>query len=112
MRRLVRLALDPNGGVREDVAAQIVRGLSRSQLKQFLSSLRRELARRRVSVGMAGEAGAEVDAAMARRYPGRAVGINRDESLGAGMRLRAGDDIVDASVRGYIRDIIEKLEAP
>jgi F0F1-type ATP synthase delta subunit len=49
---------------------------------------------------------------MARRYPGRAVGINRDESLGAGMRLRAGDDIVDASVRGYIRDIIEKLEAP
>ena len=28
----------------------------------------------------------------------------------AGVRVRAGDDIIDASVRGYIRDIIEKLE--
>jgi len=26
------------------------------------------------------------------------------------VRVRAGDDIVDASVRGYIRNIIEKLE--
>lgn len=32
-----------------------------------------------------------------------------DEALGAGVKVSAGDDVVDASVQGYIREIIEEL---
>ena len=33
----------------------------------------------------------------------------KDEALGAGVKVSAGDDVVDASVHGYIREIIEEL---
>ena len=35
--------------------------------------------------------------------------MEKDESLGAGVKVSAGDDVVDASVNGYIREIIEEL---
>ncbi len=104
------MVLRPDGEVREEVAARIIGELSHSELKRFLTTLTRELARRRISVVMAGEPTAAVGASVAGRYPGREVDVARDEFLGAGVRVRAGDDIIDASIRGYIRGIIEKLE--
>jgi hypothetical protein len=110
MNRLARLILAPDGQVDEQDAASLLSGFTRAQLKAFLAALRRELLRRRVSVEVAGEAGPSVGAAMQGRYPGRAVEVLRQESLGGGVRVSAGDDIVDASIQGYIKGIIEKLE--
>jgi F0F1-type ATP synthase delta subunit len=110
VKRLVDLAFSPDGTVREEIAGRILRDLSRSELKRFLTTLTREMARRRVDVALAGKATAAVGSTVADRYPGREVEVTQDELLGAGVRVRAGDDIVDASIRGYIRGIIEKLE--
>jgi F0F1-type ATP synthase delta subunit len=110
VRRLIDLALGPDGEIREDIAAQVLQDLSRSDLKRFLSALRRELKQRRVFVTLAGSPSAGMEEAISGSYGGRALSVERDETMGAGVRVRAGDDIVDASVRGYIRDIIEKLE--
>ena len=109
MKRLVSLALTPEGDVKEGVAAMLLEHLSRSELKEFLAALRRELKRRHVYVSVAGEPGPTVSGAMAERFPGRALDVSRDDSLGGGVRGSAGDDIVDASMRGYIRQIIEEL---
>ncbi len=110
MKRLVELALGADGEIRGEIAERILRDLSRSELKRFLTTLTREMARRRVNVVIAGEPTSAVGASVALRYPGREVDVARDEFLGAGVRVRAGDDIIDASIRGYIRGIIEKLE--
>jgi hypothetical protein len=110
MDRLAKLALGADGQVDQETATALLAGFTRAQLKEFLAALRREIRRRRISVEVAGEPGASVSAAMAERYPGRAVEVSRQESLGGGVRLRAGDDIVDASIQGYIKGIIEKLE--
>ncbi len=110
MDRLARLLLASDGQVDEQAAASLLSGFTRAQLKAFLAALRREIVRRKVSVQVAGEPGASVAAAMAERYPGRAVEVVRQESLGGGVRISAGDDIVDASIQGYIKGIIEKLE--
>ncbi|HEY9593456.1 MAG TPA: hypothetical protein VHE79_03205 [Spirochaetia bacterium] len=110
MRRLVGLVLGDDGEIRDDVARRLLAELSRSELKRFNAALQRELARRRVSVVTAGEAPESVRRVVGERYPGREIDLARDEFLGAGLRVRAGDDIVDASIRGYIRGIIEKLE--
>jgi len=109
MNRLVSLALDDRGGVNEDVAARVLADLSRAELKKFLAALRLELKRRVVQVGVAGEAGGALDAAMGRTWPGRTWQVRKDEALGAGVKVSAGDDVVDASVHGYIREIIEEL---
>lgn len=110
MKRLIDILLGPNGEIREEIAERILRDLSRSELKRFLTTLKREMARRRVDVTLAGMATAAIGTSMTGRYPGREVEVAQDDFLGAGVRVRAGDDIFDASIRGYIRGIIEKLE--
>jgi hypothetical protein len=75
MNKLVSLVLGTDDQVKEDIAAQIVAGLSRSELKRFLAALRLEMRRRIVQVSLAGEAGAELDAALSRAYPGRQVDV-------------------------------------
>jgi F0F1-type ATP synthase delta subunit len=109
VKKLVSLALTPAGDVTDGIAAMLLERLSRSQLKEFLAALRRELKRRHVYVSVAGEPGSAVSGAVAERFPGRELDLSRDDSLGGGVRISAGDDIVDASMRGYIRQIIEEL---
>lgn len=57
MNKLVALVFGPDDQVKEDVAAQIIAGLSRSDLKRFLAAFRLELRRRIVQVVLAGEGG-------------------------------------------------------
>ena len=108
----LRLALGPDGEVNEEAASMLLEKASRPQLKRLLVALRQELKRRRVYVTVAGQPDASVAPAIGEQYPGRVIGVEQDESLGAGVRISAGDDIVDASIRGYIREIIGDLEAP
>jgi hypothetical protein len=107
-RTFVRSVLTPEGDVRDDVASLLLEEMSRSQLKSFAAALRRELGRRTVTVTIAGDAGA-ARSAVSRQYPGRPVAVADDPALGAGLQVQAGDDIVDASVRGIIRKIIAEL---
>ena len=109
MKRLVALVLTPQGDVRDEAASRLLELLSRSQLKEFLAALLRELKRRQVHATLAGAADAEVSTSLAKSYPGRELTVAQDASLGGGVRVSAGDDIVDASMRGYIREIIEEL---
>jgi hypothetical protein len=108
VRRLVRGAFSADGTVHDDVAALLLQLSSRVQLKAFLAAMRREQKKRSVSVQIDGEQ-APTLLAVEERYPGRPVDIAADPTLGAGLRVRAGDDIVDASVRGIIRKIIAEL---
>jgi hypothetical protein len=109
MKRLVALALSPDGQVNDEVASELLSQLSRSDLKRFLAAFRLELKKRVVLVSLAGRPGARLDETIARAWPGRRLDVETDEALGAGVKVSAGDDIVDASVHGYIREIIEEL---
>jgi len=106
----LRLALTADGGVNDEVAAILLDQLTRPQLKRFLVALRQDLKRRRVYVTVAGTPDASVAPAVGEQYPGRDIGVEQDETLGGGVRISAGDDIMDASIRGYIREIIGDLE--
>ena len=108
MKKLAALLLGPAGEIRDDLAAEALGALSRSALKGLRADLRRHIARGHVSVSIAG-AEQSTRETVRTRYPGRTVDLGADESLGAGLRVRAGDDIMDASVHGYIKNIIEKL---
>jgi len=109
MKRLVALALAPDGQVNDEVASLLLSQLSRSDLKKFLAALRIELRKRVVQVAVAGRPGQALEQAVARVWPGRRLDVETDDSLGAGVKVSAGDDIMDASVQGYIREMIEEL---
>jgi hypothetical protein len=111
VKKLVALVMSPDGQVNDSAAADILAGLSRSDLKRFLAALRTELKKRVVQVNVAGRKGSAMEQTISRIYPGRRLDVETDETLGAGVKVSAGDDIVDASVHGYIREIIEELES-
>ncbi len=109
MNKLARLTFTEDGRINEEIAAFALQNLSRSQLKSYLSALRREMRRRRVYVALSGGTESEVSSQVGEQYPGKELSISRDDGLGAGVRVSAGDDIVDASVKGYLRELLEEI---
>jgi F0F1-type ATP synthase delta subunit len=109
VNRLAQLTFTPEGEVNQEVASLVLENLTRSQLKFYLSALRREMRRRRVYVALSGGKESEVSGTISERYPGRELSISREDGLGAGVKVSAGDDIVDASVQGYLKELLEEI---
>jgi hypothetical protein len=109
MNRLATLSFTTDGEINEAVASWALEALTRSQLKEYLAALRREMRRRRVYVALSGGVERDVSGAIGERYPGRELAVVRDEGLGAGVKISAGDDIVDASVLGYLKGLLEEI---
>jgi hypothetical protein len=111
MRRLAKATLTAGGEVVENVADLIVGNLTRSKLKEYLSALRREIARRRVLVSVSGPADRGFRDELERRFTGRQTIISGDDTLGGGIRVRSGDDLMDASIKGLVTETIDRLKA-
>jgi len=103
LRRMARALLDAPGGVSEDTARELLAGLTRSDLKALLSALRGENARRSVRVSVAAPADRPAAEDLASLYEGRTLEVSTDPSLGSGILVSAGDNVLDASVMGMIR---------
>ena len=106
---LARASLAEDGTVDQRIAEYILRSLPRSELKEYLAALRRELRRRRVDVSLTGPGEEPLRQELGRTFSGRELVISRDDALGGGVKVRTGDDIIDASAQGYVRQLIGKL---
>lgn len=60
-------------------------------------------------MALSGGTESEVSGAMSERYPGKELAVYRDDGLGAGVKISAGDDIVDASVKGYLKELLGEI---
>lgn len=98
--------------VNEEVASYVLDQLARSQLKDYLFELRAEVARGIVSASVSGGARGPVESGLGRRFGDKQALVSIDESLGAGLIVTAGNDRLDASIKGLFRQTIEKLRKP
>ena len=119
-KKLVELSKD-NGVVTEAKVGEVLAGLKQVQhrqplrvLKTFLSYLRRELALQTAVVSTPASLSAdslkEIEANFTKIYgrPIRAV-TQQDTSLIAGVRVRVGDDVYDASIAGRLQRLAENV---
>lgn len=119
-KKLVELSKD-NGVVTESKVVEVLSGLQQVQhrhhltvLKTFLNYLRREVALQTAVVstpaGLSDDALAAIEAQFSRLYnrPVNAV-TKQDTSLIAGVRVRVGDDVYDASVAGRLQRLAESV---
>ena len=60
-------------------------------------------------VALSGGSEADVGGEIGGRFPDRELSITRDDALAAGVKVSAGDDIMDASVTGYLKDLLGKI---
>ena len=119
-KKLVELSKD-NGVVTEAKVTEVLAGLKQVQhrhhlmvLKTFLSYLRREVALQTAVVAtpsaLSDAALKEIEANYTKLY-GRPISAvtNQDTSLIAGVRVRVGDDVYDASVSGRLQRLAENV---
>lgn len=120
-KKLVELSKDDQGVVTEAKVADLLAGLRQvavrnrlSVLKCYLNYLRREVALQTAVVFTPSELSAEALQAIAATYsalynrPVSAV-AKSDPSLIAGVRVRVGDDVYDASVAGRLQRLAENV---
>ncbi len=119
-KKLVELSKD-NGIVTEAKVGEVLAGLKQVKhrhhltvLKTFLTYLRREIALQTAvvstPVGLSADALKEIEANFTKIY-GRPVSAvtQQDISLIAGVRVRVGDDVYDASVAGRLQRLAENV---
>ena len=119
-KKLVELSKD-NGVVTEAKVTEVLAGLKQVQhrhhltvLKTFLSYLRREIALQTAVVmtpgALSDDALKAIEATYSKMYdrPVSAV-IQQETALIAGVRVRVGDDVYDASVAGRHQRLAENV---
>ena len=119
-KKLVELSKD-NGVLIESKVSEVLAGFRQVQhrhhlavLKTFLSYLRREVALHTAVVAtpveLSGDALGAIEAQFSKLYnrPVNAV-TQQDTSLIAGVRVRIGDDVYDASVAGRLQRLAESV---
>ena len=119
-KKLVELSKD-NGVVTESKVGEVLAGFRQVQhrhhlavLKTFLNYLRREVALQTAvvstPVGLSGDALSAIEAQFSKLYnrPVSAI-TQQDTSLIAGVRVRVGDDVYDASVAGRLQRLAESV---
>lgn len=119
-KKLVELSKD-NGVVTEAKVTEVLAGLKQVQhrhhltvLKTFLSYLRREIALQTAVVltpgALSDDALKAIEATYSKMYnrPVSAV-IQQEIALIAGVRVRVGDDVYDASVAGRLQRLAENV---
>lgn len=119
-KKLVELSKD-NGVVTEAKVTEVLAGLKQVQhrhhltvLKTFLSYLRREIALQTAVVmtpgALSDDALKAIEATYSKMYdrPVSAV-IQQATALIAGVRVRVGDDVYDASVAGRLQRLAENV---
>ncbi len=119
-KKLVELSMD-NGVVTEAKVGEVLAGLKQVQhrhhltvLKTFLNYLRREIALQTAVVSTPGALSDEALKAIEVTYTnmyGRPISAatQQDTSLIAGVRVRVGDDVYDASVAGRLQRLAENV---
>jgi F-type H+-transporting ATPase subunit delta len=120
-KKLVELSKDEKGVVSEVKVGEILAGLKQVELrdplatlKAYLNYIRREIALQTAVVstpaGLSADALQAIEAKYSALYarPIRAV-TQQDTSLIAGVRVRVGDDVYDASVAGRLQRLAENV---
>lgn len=120
-KKLVELSKDEKGLVVESRVREVLDGLKQASLRRYLGTLkaylqlmRREIALQTALVGsptkIADEALRQIEHSFSERYERDIQAVVReDPSLIAGVRIRVGDDVYDASVAGQLERLADNV---
>lgn len=119
-KKLVELSKE-EGVVTEAKVSEVLEALKQVQhrhhltlLKTFLNYIRREIALQTAVVATPSSLSAAslkaIEAQLTKAYdrPIRAV-LQKDDSLIAGVKVRVGDDVYDASIAGHLQRLAENV---
>ena len=121
-KKLVELSRDESGVVSDAKVGEVLAGLKQVEhrhpllvLKTYLNYLRREVALQTAVVSTPGALGTDALDAIAAKFTKQyarpiSAETREDASLIAGVRVRVGDDVYDASLAGRLGRLAESVQ--
>ncbi|MDO8269953.1 MAG: hypothetical protein Q7T54_04775 [Candidatus Levybacteria bacterium] len=94
----------------KDIENFVLKCLNKQDLKAFLHYYKLELDKKRVYVSSTNVISGENLGLIKKMYAGKDIITIIDENLGAGLKLKHDDLVVDFTFKKYINDTVEKLK--
>lgn len=96
-------------GLDKKTADFVMQKLNKKQLKSFVMYYKKALAKQTIKITTAGELASSEKEELKQLYKNMKLDIEIDASLGAGIKIRHDDTIIDFTFKKYINDTIAKL---
>ena len=99
-----------SGGLSKESLNKVLKMLSRDDLKLFIRLLSKEIKDKTVNAVYAGEMSEENKKKITALFPDKTIVFNRnDEAIVAGAKFEYGDFVLDYSVSGAVKRILNDL---
>lgn len=109
IRKLAQIAASQSTMPR-DVEEFVLKHMSKNELKDFLKFFKIELDKRRVYVISSDTLSGSVLNDLKDKFKDKEMVLSIDESLGAGLKIKDNDMVIDLSFQKYINDTIDELK--
>ena len=109
LKKLAIIAAASNN-IPADIQEYVLNYLGKQDVKVFLRFYRSALDKKRIYISSAGSLTVATESLLKNTYKGKEIVVDIDPSLGAGLRIRENDTIVDFTFKKYIDETIETLK--
>ena len=99
-----------DGQVNRTVAEFVMTKLNRTQLKTYVMYLKNELIKDKVNVKTSEMIDQETEKQFQSLFAEKELQFETDEALGAGIYVKAGDTIIDLTMKNYINQTVNQLK--
>ena len=101
IKRLVELTIS-EGKVNAEVRKFVMTRFSKTDLRQYLVYLKKELRSKKVMVRSPGVPAALLKSRLDEAFKGREISYETDNSLGGGLQIESGDDLIDINLKKMV----------
>lgn len=109
IKKLATIAAD-NNEVPKDIYEYALKHMGKQELKDFLKYYKNALDKKRLYVTSPKEITGEQMKIIKELYNDKDIIVTVEKDLGAGLKIKENDTIIDFSFKKYINDTIEKLK--
>lgn len=99
-----------DGKIHPKIAKFVMQNLNKTDLREYLFYLKQEIKNQIVFVRTPQDLLAAEKKQIEKLYVSKRILFENDKSLGAGITILNNDNIIDASLKGYIDQAIQELK--
>jgi F0F1-type ATP synthase delta subunit len=109
IKKLAQIA-GSSDNIPADIEKFVLNYMSKQELKDFMRFYKSVLDKRRVYVYAASELSKDTEKLLKDLYKDKEIYVDIEKSLGAGLKIRQDDMLIDFTFKKYINETLEKLK--
>lgn len=105
------MTVENNNQINQNLASFIFNRLSKSDLKKYLFYIKMVLKEKTLYITSAFEMNNEIKEKLENSFKDKKTIFSVDATLGAGLIIKNGDNVIDTSIKGTINQVVKTLKS-